>query len=264
MQKSRLALFIAGVLVLASAGTAVFFHAKSREDARRIHELENEIRELEGQLALARSEVSEYREKLAAANEIADELERERDAKDRLVHEYAARIETLEAPAEPEPADEPPMVALLEEETPPPEKETPEPEEVPAMSATERTEAEAGPTNLERELDEVRAERRDLEMKYAALVGEKAEGVPLGKVKVTTGLRLKGKVLVVNQRHNFIVVDVGARDGVEKGMVLILHRGRRFVGKCQVEKVYDRMAAADLLLDWMQGEVEVNDGVRKF
>jgi len=263
----RLSLFMAGVLVLVSAGVAVFFHSRSREDARRIEDAAVRIRELEGQLALARGEISDYREKLREAERIAEDFERQ----------YTARIKTLEArlqpPVEPEPAAEPPTVALVEDDpreaepfVPGPAEPSPpiESDEPPTTPSAERAEAEAPPRTLERELEEVRTEKRDLEMKYAALVGDKAEGVPLGTVKVTTGLRLKGKVLVVNQRHSFVVIDLGARDGVEKGMVLVLHRGRKFLGKCQVEKVYNRMAAADLMLDWMQGEVVVNDSVRKF
>ncbi len=292
MDKSRISLFVAGLLVLSSAGASFLFYTKYRsvesdraEDARR-------IRELESDLKLAQAEISEYREKLREAEKIAEHLERERDAKERLALERASKIEELEtriaATDEPELPEEPVVAVLIEDEAPlveevqtnrgreetatTPETETAEAETAPTETETPRsaeaeptpTEGETAHSDLERELEEVRTEKRELEMKHAALLGEKAGGVPLGKVKVVTGLKLKGKVLVVNQRHNFVVVDLGARDGVEKGMVLILHRGRRFIGKCQVEKVYDRMAAADLVLDWMKDEVHVSDGVRKF
>ncbi len=299
MDKSRISLFVAGLLVLSSAGASFLFYTKYRsvesdraEDARR-------IRELESDLKLTQAEISEYREKLREAEKIAEHLERERDAKERLALERASKIEELEtriaATDEPEPPEEPVVAVLIEDEAPlveevqtnrdreetatTPEGETTEAETAaietetprsdeaeptPTEAETPRTEAETAHSDLERELEEVRVEKRELEMKHAALLGEKAGGVPLGKVKVVTGLKLKGKVLVVNQRHNFLVVDLGARDGVEKGMVLILHRGRRFIGKCQVEKVYNRMAAADLVLDWMKDEVQVSDGVRKF
>lgn len=263
MDRSRLLIFIAGLLILSSAATSVLFYSRYKAvEADRSKDAER-IRDLEGQLKLAQAEVSEYRKKLREARDIAQELEHERDAKERLALQYASRIEELEARIEvieaPGPPEEPVVVAGVTDEGPGvgDESATESPEEPAATSGGERR-------DIEKELEEVRAEKRELEEKYAALVGDEAEGVPLGKVKVTTGLKLKGKVLVVNRRHDFVVVDIGARDGVETGMVLILHRGKKFVGKCQVEKVYNRMAAADLVLDWMQDEVQVNDGVRKF
>ncbi len=283
MSNGRVSIFIAGLLVLAAAGTAVHFHAKYRrvEDERRLDA--KRIRDLEAELTLARAEVSEYQEKLRQAKDIASELEHERDAKERLAREHVAKIDELEAKlaAITEPPPEQPAVVALAEETTPTTGEandtgldtlttTADTEPTVAITVSARDEAasprdaQASRSDLERELDEVRAEKRELEMQHAALVGEQAEGVPLGKVRVTTGLRLKGKVLVVNERYGFVVVDLGARDGVEKGMVLILHRGRKFIGKCQVSKVYNRMVAADLVLDWMKDDVQVGDGVRKF
>jgi hypothetical protein len=302
VSKQRVSVFIAGVLVLAAAGAAVHFHAKYQLDADR-------IRELEAELKLARAEVSEYQEKLRQAERIADELEHERDAKERIAHEHAARIDELEAKmaamTEPPPPEQPALAALVEEtapttaeaseanleasvttaeaepalamtmwaraETPAetPDRHDTEPSASDADVSQPETEStqtgtETARGDLERELEEVRAEKRELEIKHAALVGKQADGVPVGKVRVTTGLRLKGKVLVVNDRYSFVVLDLGARDGVEQGMVLILHRGRKFIGKCQVSKVYNRMAAADLVLDWMKDEVLVGDGARKF
>ena len=332
MDKPRLTLFIAGLLVLGMAGTCALYYSKYKAvEAERAQDA-TRIGELESQLALAEHEISDYRDKLRDANAIAEELEGERDAKQRLALEYAAKVEELEATiehrSEPEPpampavetasatiipaveatneaatepavepagetATEPVVVARADAEAPraedPGAPEDAGPEDAgpvliepeppgpkgtgPVEAGTRRDEppvtpkttpAAEGRGNLEREIEEVRAEKRDLEIKYAALVGDKAGGVPLGKVKVATGLRLKSKVLVVNRNHNFVVVDAGARDGVEKGMVLVLHRAKKYVGKCQVEKVYDRMAAADLMLDWMREEVQVNDGARKF
>jgi cell shape-determining protein MreC len=276
MNKARVSLFIAGVLVIASAATALLLHTKYRQlrdsvEAERA-EHERRVQALESELRLARAEISEYQQKLDAAQKIADELEREREVTERLAFERAAKIEELEAELDtlkaPELPEAPAVAVLVEDKAPLVEevegnRPTEATTDTSAAGAT-RTEAAPARSDLERELEEVRAEKRELEMKHAALVGDKADGVPLGEVRVSTGLKLKGKVLVVNDRYRFVVIDLGARDGVEKGMVLILHRERQFIGKCQVEKVYNRMAAADLVLNWMKDEVRVGDGVRKF
>lgn len=117
---------------------------------------------------------------------------------------------------------------------------------------------------LRTELAAVRQEKRELEREIAERTGKIADSVDVGQVRITTGRRFSGKVLVVNQKHNFIVIDIGKNQGLEKGEVLIVHRGNKFIGKTQIIKVYDKMAAADLVMDWMQDEVRVNDGVKKF
>ncbi len=117
---------------------------------------------------------------------------------------------------------------------------------------------------LRQDLAAVRREKRELEMQIAQRTGRIPNAVDVGKVRITTGRRFSGKVLVVNQKYNFVVVDIGKDQGLEKGEVLIVHRGNTFIGKTQVIKVYEKMAAADLIPDWMQDEVQVNDGVKKF
>jgi hypothetical protein len=117
---------------------------------------------------------------------------------------------------------------------------------------------------LRAELEEVRKEKRDLEKQIAERTGKIDGAVNVGQVNITTGRRFSGKVLVVNQKHKFVVIDIGKNQGLEKDTVLIVHRENQFIGKAQVIKVYEKMAAADLVMDWMQGEVQVNDGVKKF
>ena len=69
---------------------------KQVELAELQNRIQNKIKELEGQLKLARAEVSEYREKLQAAEKIAEDVERELDTNARLVDEHAAKIEELD------------------------------------------------------------------------------------------------------------------------------------------------------------------------
>jgi chaperonin cofactor prefoldin len=117
---------------------------------------------------------------------------------------------------------------------------------------------------LQKELAEVRQEKRELEREIAERTGKIPGSVDVGKVRITTGRRFAGKVLVVKQKYNFVVIDIGRNQGMEKGEVLIVHRGSRFIGKVEVIKVYEKMAAADLVMNWMQDDVQVNDGVKKF
>ena len=58
---------------------------------------------------------------------------------------------------------------------------------------------------------------------------------------------LSGRVLVVNKDYAFVVTDLGQDDGIEKGMVLELRDGSEFLGRAEVDKVYDSMSSASML-----------------
>lgn len=58
---------------------------------------------------------------------------------------------------------------------------------------------------------------------------------------------LRGRVLVVNKEYNFIVLDLGQNDGVKKGMVFEIREGSEFLGKAEIDKVYETMSSATLL-----------------
>jgi peptidoglycan hydrolase CwlO-like protein len=58
---------------------------------------------------------------------------------------------------------------------------------------------------------------------------------------------LRGRVLVVNKEYNFIVIDVGQNDGVEKGVAIEIREGTELLGKAEIDKVYETMSSATLL-----------------
>ena len=58
---------------------------------------------------------------------------------------------------------------------------------------------------------------------------------------------LRGRVLVVNRDYSFIVVDLGKNDGIKKGIVFEVRDGTDFLGKAEVDKIYDTMSSATLL-----------------
>ncbi|MBI3615513.1 MAG: hypothetical protein HY211_03235 [Candidatus Omnitrophica bacterium] len=73
---------------------------------------------------------------------------------------------------------------------------------------------------------------------------------------------LEGKVLVVNRDFNFVVVNLGSKEGLKIGDQLSLWRGGKAIGKAQVEKLYETMSAATLLTEEKKGQVKEGDLVR--
>jgi len=57
----------------------------------------------------------------------------------------------------------------------------------------------------------------------------------------------KGRVLVVNKEYSFAVIDLGQNDGIEKGMVFDIMEGSEFLGRAEIDKVYETMSSATML-----------------
>jgi len=56
-----------------------------------------------------------------------------------------------------------------------------------------------------------------------------------------------GRILVVNDEFNFVVVSFGKNDGLKVGEVLNIYRDEALIGTVQVEKLYEAIAAATML-----------------
>jgi len=75
---------------------------------------------------------------------------------------------------------------------------------------------------------------------------------------------VEGKVLVVNREFNFVVVNLGSKDGLEVGTPLSILRAGKPVGKAQVERIYENMAAAAVLAEEQKAPPQEGDQVRVF
>lgn len=73
----------------------------------------------------------------------------------------------------------------------------------------------------------------------------------------------EGNVLVVNREFNFIVVNLGERDGVKPGQFLEVMRGGRPIARVQVERVYENMAAANILPETKREDIKEGDQARR-
>ncbi len=74
---------------------------------------------------------------------------------------------------------------------------------------------------------------------------------------------LQGKVLVVNKEFNFVVINLGSRDGIKKGSRFAITRDGKPVVTAEVEKLYDNMSAATLLSEEKKSEVKEGDLARQ-
>ena len=243
---SRVGLYVAVVLLLAAIAFAFQTRKQLGEQRKATEEAKTQVQRLRKDLRSVRKINKELDEKLAEAQRIAAlfeaDLRAEEERRRQLMMDYERKLTDLQG--------------QLEDE---------KKRSVTAAGATEElTRAESEKAQLRHQLTALRQEKLKLEKELLRRKGTIPGAVDVGEVTVTTGRRLRGKVLVVNRKHDFVVIDIGTEDGLERDTVLILHRSKKYVGKVRVEKVYKAMAAATLMTDWMQEEVQANDGVKRF
>lgn len=82
---------------------------------------------------------------------------------------------------------------------------------------------------------------------------EKKEKAPLAK-------SLEGKVVVVNKEHNFVVLNLGSKDGVSMGDEFSVSRAGKNIGDVKVEKVHESMSAAGFAAE-LKDIINENDKV---
>lgn len=59
-----------------------------------------------------------------------------------------------------------------------------------------------------------------------------------------------GHVVAVNPDWNFVVIDIGLTNGLQRNAVMILHRGPQVLGRVRVTMVRDTSAIADIDREW--------------
>lgn len=110
------------------------------------------------------------------------------------------------------------------------------------------------------DMDSVGKENRLLERETARLRNDlqKYQGE---KVKVVLPSGLKGKVLAVDPKYQFVVLSIGEEDGVlERGEMLVSRSGK-LVAKVRILSVQPKRCVANVMADWQQLDVMEGDQV---
>lgn len=72
---------------------------------------------------------------------------------------------------------------------------------------------------------------------------------------------VQGRVVELNEAHQFVVVDKGSQDGILLGMTLDIVRGTARVGRVRVVRVRPQMSACDIIRSDTVGPLQVGDAV---
>ncbi|HTH49052.1 MAG TPA: hypothetical protein VMB21_16165 [Candidatus Limnocylindria bacterium] len=71
---------------------------------------------------------------------------------------------------------------------------------------------------------------------------------------------LKGSVIAVDPKWDFVLLDVGADQGAKEHGVVMVRHGDKLIGKARIVSVEKDRSYANLLPDWKQGDVAVAEG----
>jgi outer membrane murein-binding lipoprotein Lpp len=81
--------------------------------------------------------------------------------------------------------------------------------------------------------------------------------------KAAAPSEFEGKVLVVNKEYDFVVINLGSKDGIGMGDIYSLYHGNQYLGDVKIEKIHDSMAAGGFLSPDIKNKVNEGDRVVK-
>lgn len=127
----------------------------------------------------------------------------------------------------------------------------------------------ASPTELQAQLDDAR-QQLDVAEREKSLLSEKVQAVTERSSQVEDEKKRKtvahrkvgvqGKVLAVNQAYNFVVLNLGGRNGVEPRSEMLIVRDGTFIGKIRISSVEPATAIGDIITSTLARGVQVQPG----
>jgi uncharacterized coiled-coil protein SlyX len=129
------------------------------------------------------------------------------------------------------------------------------------------SELEGTVAELNADLEQKRADIAKLEEEKQALFDEKTQLEVIiermSKNEATGVMRpgLSGRIVAANPEWNFVVIDVGYKDGAKIAGEFIVHRNEQVVGRVRIVDIRERLSIANIKRDWQQMPIQEGDRV---
>lgn len=81
------------------------------------------------------------------------------------------------------------------------------------------------------------------------------------EIKITLPPGLKGKVVAIDPKHDFVVLNFGSDQGAAEMGEMLVNRGGKLVAKIRLTKVHPDRSIANILPEWKQSDVVEGDAV---
>ena len=124
-------------------------------------------------------------------------------------------------------------------------------------------------TELQAQLDDAR-QQLDAAEREKSLLSEKVQAVAERSAQledekkrravVHRKVGVQGKVLAVNQAYNFVVLNLGGRNGVEPHSEMLIVRDGTYIGKIRISSVEPATAIGDIITSTLARGVQVQPG----
>jgi myosin heavy subunit len=88
-----------------------------------------------------------------------------------------------------------------------------------------------------------------------------AEGINLDKIVIAPKSMSEGRILSVDKETEFVILNLGQKDGIQKNMLLSVVRDGNYLGDIKVTRLHPEMSAADLIPPFSIQVVRQNDKV---
>ena len=131
------------------------------------------------------------------------------------------------------------------------------PEGVPGPTAVElQTQLE----ETRRQLDNAEREKMVLSEQIQAVQERAAKAEQQKKQLAANRPGLRGTILAVNDAYNFVVLNLGGRQGIERNSEMLVLRGGNLIGKIRVSSVEPATAIGDIISGSLARGVQVQPG----
>jgi hypothetical protein len=129
-------------------------------------------------------------------------------------------------------------------------------------STTSTADLQAQLEDAKKHLDAAEREKASLADKLKAPQGRSTQSEPEKKNRLPVGRDpgIRGTVLAVNQAYNFVVLNLGGRQGVEPNSEMLVLRGGSFIGKIRISSVEPATAIGDIITSSLARGVQVQPG----
>lgn len=85
--------------------------------------------------------------------------------------------------------------------------------------------------------------------------------VSLGKIVVASDDIPPGRVLSVDKENDFVIFNLGEKDGIVQGLIMSVYRDEDYLGDVKVSRVQSDMSAADFIPPFSSQRVRKNDQI---
>jgi hypothetical protein len=181
----------------------------------------------------------------------------------------AAKAETELAQIQTEKADLQSKLDANQQEIASLQKRVEEAEKTPSAFGTGSPAATAPAGDSQSQLDDLRRQLDSAEKEKALLADklqdaqERAGQPKEGKKRREPGTHrtgLRGTILAANQAYNFVVLNLGARQGVESNSEMLVLRDGTLIGKIRISSVEPATAIGDIITNSLARGVQVQPG----